>query len=66
MNKITFTTPDDESWNKWIEKCHAKTQEIIIKYKNNEKIKITSLYKNPVVKNIYSSKEGPFSGNCAY
>lgn len=66
MNKINFTAPDDESWNKWIKKCRAKTQEIIIKYKNNEKIKISSLYKKPVLKSIYSSKEGPFSGNCAY
>ena len=66
MIKIDFREPTSEDWREWRRECDAARDELVDCVRKGQKPKITNLYKDPRMKEVYKSGEAPFHGKCVY
>ena len=66
MIKIDFREPTSEDWREWRQECDAARDELVDCVGKGQKPKITDLYKDPRMKEVYKSGEAPFHGKCVY
>ena len=52
MIKIIFQEPTSVEWKEWRRKCDVARDEMVERFKNGQKPKVTDLYKDPRMQSI--------------
>ena len=66
MIQIDFREPTSVEWKEWRRKCDVARDELIERFENGQKPKVTDLYKDPRMQSVYKSGKAPFYGKCVY
>ena len=66
MIKIDFQEPTSVEWKEWRRKCAVARDEMVERFENGQKPKVTDLYKDRRMQSVYKSGKAPFYGKCVY